>query len=264
MAWYKHKCPIAPDRKAWIEYRMSWLGEQFGLDRWRSGAVVLPTDEFFPEPLDGSEESIRTMLDRVCGYMDISPDTVEMHLYSENRETELGAGCRIVAEGTGSAGRYREDERIHVAIEQSHRDDPFSLAATMAHELAHSHLLGSGRVSREEPDQEPLTDLATVYFGMGVMVANAIIREASVGWHGWRIGRQGHLMETDFAYALAVYAWVRGEEKPAWAPSLRLNVRSYFKDSLRYIQRTGDCCFDPVSPQRPEKTPFSHRPEEAQ
>jgi hypothetical protein len=43
-----------------------------------------------------------------------------------------------------------------------------------------------------------------------------------------------------FGYALALFAFVRGEQKPEWSKYLGTNVKAYFKDSLKYLEKTGD------------------------
>jgi len=50
------------------------------------------------------------------------------------------------------------------------------LIGTTAHEVAHVLLLADGRISREEPDMEPFTDLLTVYLGLGIFTANTAFR----------------------------------------------------------------------------------------
>lgn len=249
MRWFRPTCPVPSEPKAWIEDRMSWLANQRGLDPFKTCPVILPTEEFFPDPYDGSDEAVRALLDRVCGYMGIDPATVLMDMYSEARHIELAPGFNVTTEGVTSAGLYskRADKTV-VALEQDQREYPLSLVATIAHELCHAYLLGGWLVSPEEPDHEPLTDLATVCFGLGILTANAAIRESHWsrgGWCGWSVGRHGYLGENELAYALAVYAWARGERKPPWARHLRLNARSYLKQSLRYIWETGDCHFKP-------------------
>jgi hypothetical protein len=259
MWWFRPTCPLPADRRAWIDYRMSWLAAELGLERLKSAPVILPTGEFFPDRFDGSDGAIRALLDRVCGYMDIDPSTVELELYGENRGELLSSGYQVVKEEVGSAGQYMEEAtKTIVAIEEHARQDPVALVAIMAHELGHAHLLGGGRISRDEPDHEPLTDLVSVYFGLGVLAANAVIRESqwsSGGWSGWSIGRQGYLTENDFAYALAVFARARLQSHPPWARYLRLNVRSGVRQSLRYFRRTGECRFDPGNPTPPAQMP---------
>jgi hypothetical protein len=125
-------------------------------------------------------------------------------------------------------------------------DDPLALIATMAHELCHVLLLGAHRIDPEAEDLEQVTDLATVFFGLGVFTANATIREMhwrEGRWSGWSIRGQGYLTQPLYGYALALFAWVRGEDNPAWAHHLRPDVRSPFRKGLRYLQETGDSAF---------------------
>ena len=96
-AWFKARCPIGAEEKAWVERRMAWLARQFGLERLWDVTVVLPTHEFFPDHMDGSEYSIRRLLDRVCDHMQIPAERVALRLYSEDRSVALPGGlCRCV------------------------------------------------------------------------------------------------------------------------------------------------------------------------
>jgi hypothetical protein len=74
--WFHPKCPVDPAVKAWIEHGLTWLVGQFGWDRLLYGPVVLPTEEFFPDPYDGSADDVRRLLTRVCQYMDVDPAKV--------------------------------------------------------------------------------------------------------------------------------------------------------------------------------------------
>src|SRR4051794_4472009 len=84
------ECPVDPPTREWIERRWTWLTEAFGRERVRSVPVVLPAPEFFPDPYAGSDDDARVMLDRVCGYMGIAPDTVELSLYQDRNPVYEG------------------------------------------------------------------------------------------------------------------------------------------------------------------------------
>lgn len=238
--WFRPKCPVQPDVKAWVERRMCWLVSQFGRDRLLKGEIILPNEDHFPAPYDGSEADARILLDQVCRYVDIDPARVELFFYSERQPIALN--MEVVRPEGGSAGLYSEEGgRTTIWLEVSRLADPVAIIATFAHELCHAHLLGGGRISAKEEDHEPLTDLATVYFGMGIFVANATVRDKSyhVGtWEGWSISRQGYLTAPILAYALALFAWLRQETRPAWARYLRLDVRSPFRKALSYLAHT--------------------------
>jgi hypothetical protein len=115
---------------------MDWLVGEFGSDRIRFAEVILPTAECFPDAYAGTQEDARPLLDKVCDYMDVDPESVDLHFYRDNHPFQGTAGLYEAV-----AGRYR------IWIELGVLADPLSLVATMAHELAHIHLLGHGRVT---------------------------------------------------------------------------------------------------------------------
>jgi hypothetical protein len=114
-----------------------------------------------------------------------------------------------------------------------------SVIGTIAHELGHVRLLGEGRVHGGFEDHEPLTDLLTVFFGLGIFTANsAFIFDASSV--GWQAQRRGYLDEEMLGYALALFALMRGERSPTWSRYLEGSISTYFKNGLKYLDKTGD------------------------
>jgi hypothetical protein len=102
----------------------------------------------------------------------------------------------------------------------------------------------------DERDHEDLTDLVTVFLGLGIISANAAFRFQqwqSPSQQGWRVSRQGYLSEPMYGYALASYAWMRGERRPAWATYLAPDLRRYYQQALKYLHETGDTVL-PVCP----------------
>jgi Flp pilus assembly protein TadD len=86
-----------------------------------------------------------------------------------------------------------------------------------------------------------VTDLATVFFGMGVFNANdSLVNHYRLNRRGDEVGALGYLTPTIWGYALALCAWLRKEEKPAWAGWLRPAIRRAFHRSAAYLVRTGD------------------------
>ncbi len=214
---------------------MSWLAERFGREP-LNRPVVLPTTEFFPDSYDGSEESVGTWFECICGHMRIDPASLELEIYAEAREL----GPSYTLDGPGTAGHYTHDGRAIVGVELRSLADATLLVSVLAHELAHSRLLGEGHLTGEEPDGEALTDLAVVFFGLGIFPANSAVRYmqwSDGNWSGWSAARTGYVPEPLYGYALALYARARGEEDPAWAAQLRPNVRSVLRASLCYMAR---------------------------
>jgi hypothetical protein len=245
--WFRPTCPLDPHAKQWLESRLQWLADDFGIDVFVRRALVLPLDEFFPDPYDGSEASVRTLLDRVCRYMDADPERVELeYVNNANRVWMVNdRGDYLPHE----AGLYDErSQQIVIHLETSQLDEPLNLVGTMAHELAHLRLLGERRIDGEVFDNELLTDLTVVFHGLGVFLANSPRSWQSQfsHWPGSDARRPEYMTQPMFGYALAHAAWFRNERKPAWAKFLRPDARCSFKQGLRYLWETGDSSFRPA------------------
>ena len=244
MNWFTPKCPVVAEDKAWIEESMLWLMKEFGRDALRDATVVLPTDEFFPDHFSGDEEDVRALVERVCVYMGVDPERVELEFFTDENNAPRPNLPFDEFSRSGVAGHYRKRrDKFIINIESSQLTDPMFLVATSAHELGHVRLLGEGRVSGGFEDHEPLTDLLTVFLGMGVFTGNAVFsfRQWTDAFsQGWQTERRGYMTEEMFGYALALFAWARGEHQPAWSKHLRGNVSAYFKAGQKYLEKTGD------------------------
>jgi hypothetical protein len=235
--WRGAECPVRPAEQGWIERSMDWFLAEFGGQRLH-GEVVLPNDEYFPGDYRGTRDDVRAVLDKLCRHMGIDPARIRLEHHRDD-DPELSAHIPMHTESTGAAGlhsRRRGGSVIGIRDDMARR--PMALVATIAHELGHVLLLADGRVSSEREDHEPLTDLLTIYFGLGVFAANAAFeygRERRGEYSYTRASRLGYLTEPMYGYGLARYAWLRGEADPAWARYLDTNPRTYCKRGLRYL-----------------------------
>ncbi len=219
MLWFTPKCPVDEETRAWLDESWNWFSDELGSEIPKTTEVILPTAEHFPDPYNGSRESIRTMLDRVCVFMDVDPKLVQVRF--EERD-DAGRFHPLAASGdTGrhALGTYqmRRDGKHTITLETSQASNPGMLAATIAHELGHVILLGEGRLEPDDPANEPLTDLLTVFYGMGIFNANTTVifeQWKNTEYQGWQVTGGGYLTEEAFGYALALFARARGETKP--------------------------------------------------
>lgn len=240
-------CPVDPTAKKWLEERLVWLAEQFGTEPFLARPIILPTRDFFPISIDGTEQSLRALLDQVCCYMDADPGIVTLEIVTGP------TGVLLVNEegqylSTGFGGLYDEQEETTVIhIHSSELLNLEGLVGTMAHELAHLRLLGEKRLTGDEFDNELLTDLTAVFHGFGIFLGNS--PRAWMGdfgiWPGTNLRRPEYMTHPMFAYALAHTGWWRGNRKPEWTRLLRTDVRLCFKQALRYLFETGDSTFSP-------------------
>ena len=260
--WFRTVCPCDPAAKRWVEDRLRWLTKQFGLHVFLERPVITPTEEFFPDAYDSSPRSAKVLFHRVCDYMGVDPDDVELELFNDTSNV----GMDIFGQGRGyAAGLWSSDEGHEeqgdftrprgwhqpiqglVRIERSNLDRPADLIGVMAHELAHQRLLGEKRYEREF-DNECLTDLTAVFFGLGVFLANNPRKSTGeIGyWPGTKLVKPEYLSEPMLGYALAHLAWHRDEDWPAWAKHLRWAPRAVFKQGLKFLQKTAESTFKPV------------------
>ncbi len=239
------KSPVSAEAGAWVEDSMRRFVGLYGQERLQALPVVLPTEEFFPDDFQATEESVQDTLRRVCGFLRVDPSRVVLEVF-EDTEAELRGKLREALpswndDSTGAAGTYSEDAEAAMFTIRVKRDllrEPVRLIATLAHELCHVLLLGGRHIDREAPDMEPLTDLLTVFLGMGVFTANSaahFTQHDDGTKHGWSFRRLGYLSEPMFGYAMAVFASERGESRPAWAKHLSVNAGGYFRQAVKFL-----------------------------
>lgn len=244
-----NKCPIDEETRLWMENAFLWLATQFGQGTIDSKKVLCPTPQDFPIRYDGSRESLIRTAEIVAGQMDISLETVNLQTYDENikaipgelghtlytqvdkdSKEKLAAGLYF---GKNDAGKY------DVFIEKRNMTDPENMVATLAHEFAHIKILGEKRL---DVNDESLTDLTPVVFGLGIFNANASFKFYQSS-DGWGHNSTGYLKQQEWGYALALYAYYREDKSPEWVKFLSKNIQSDFRKSEAYIYANQDKVF---------------------
>ena len=226
-----------------MEDRFLWFVLQFGIEPIARDPLHHDST-LLPKNWTASHEACDELALRLCTFMYVDPARISLRYMSQPGSKPLPHGLFGSSEGLGAAGTYQKavEGDLHlITIEEAGLDRPTRLVATICYELGHVHLLGDGRIGRDIPDSEPLTDLLTIYFGAGIFNANAsfeFFQWQDTKSQGWQASRLGSLTEQVFGYALACYAWFRGETKPVWRKYLRENILYYFDDSMHFLAVT--------------------------
>jgi hypothetical protein len=244
-----NECPIDTNTRLWMEQAFIWLAYEFGQKNILTKPMLFPTAECFPVRYDGSLDSLNQTAGIIARQMEINLNDINLDLYNQSiQELQSPYGFRVWtipdenSENPMSAGLYFEKNeagKYDVFIEKNSLKDPEKMVATLAHEFAHIKLLGEKRVAFND---ESLTDLTTVLFGIGLFNANCAFREIKtfdVKGHN----TLGYLKQREWGYALALYAYYRREVNPAWINYLTPNIRSDFKKSSSYIYANTDKVF---------------------
>jgi hypothetical protein len=262
--FFSPKLPISDKERDWADASFEMLIGLFGRERLGSiggrgaaasgpgkSVVVLPSLDFFAREWEPTEAWALFAVDQVCEMIGADRRRVDVRFFEVESADDALRQSLPHWESSGSkgpAGTYGELEapessvdviRARISLNASQLQDPTQLIATIAHELAHLLLLGDRKIDRDIPDMEPLTDLMTVFCGFGVFNANSAFNfrqwQSDTGRGGWQTNRLGYLPEPMWGYALARYAFLLDDPRPPWSGSLKLNVRSYMKQSMKVL-----------------------------
>jgi hypothetical protein len=244
------ECPIDSDMRLWMENAFLWSVAQFGEGNISAKSMLHPTPEHFPVLYNGSKESLIKTAQIVAKQMEIDFNKINLDIYEQNIQEFSGDfGYRIwteVDKNSGeklSAGLFfekNETGKYDVFIEKTVLNDPENLVATLAHEFSHIKLLGEKRIDFND---EELTDLTPVIFGLGIFNANSAFKEYKSN-DSYGHNSIGYLNQREWGYALALYAYYRKEENPDWIKYLTPNIKSDFKKSMAFIFANQDKIFN--------------------
>jgi len=247
------RLPIDRDELDFQLATFKWLTGQFGAVGARP--LVLPTPAFFPlsratgeaaacpEPsrrareVFGHVRALAGMADWPCelraGTADRPIDAGNAHLIKH----EGGAApCGTFEVEEGSGGRYGV-----ITFNPGMAGDPAGLAATFAHEFGHYLMATAAAPPPGGWDLHELhTDLAAVYLGFGIFMANGA-REFShfttESGAGWRSGLRGYLSENALVTATAIFQRLAGRDPMDAGPWLKPYLRGILKKADRALSR---------------------------
>lgn len=225
-------------RRRWIRASLDWLVTEFGRDILLR-PIVLPAD-LIPSGYDGTLTAAQDLCTNVADRMDLLPDQCELTFELVGEGIRRPAYRRSTSVVKEQSGRWmRGVDRNQIQLAPALAADPEALVAIYAHEIGHELLLGSGRISlARRPDHEPLTDLLTVFYGLGIFTANAAYeRRPRPNGRGKQPLARGYLREAALSDALAYYALLRGERRPDWDRHLDPPVRRGMRNQLAILHK---------------------------
>lgn len=237
----REDCPVSEQNRLWLEDAFTLLLDFFGQDSTGQRKVLIPHYADFPVAYNGTEESAYETMKIVATQMEVPFESIELAFYDDGVQSlstgsPFGSSIFLKSEDTdkGSAGLYWGQTaygRYEIWLNYNKLAEPENLVATLAHEIAHIKLLGEDRM---DDNDEHLTDLTTVIFGLGIFNANAAFQTfTKTNSYGWQ--SQGYLSQTQWGYALALFAHIRNETSPAWIRHLTPNVKADFLQGQRFI-----------------------------
>lgn len=239
-------CPVSEENRLWLEKSFLLLLDFLGKENTVNRKILVPHHTDFPIRYDGSDQTAFETLKIVSKQMEVPYEEIELTLY-DDRQKELSTGSPFgkgiflgSAKGDNeSAGLYwgkSKNDKYEISLVRSKLKQPENMVATLSHEIAHIKLLGEQRI---EENDEKLTDLTTIFFGLGIFNANAAFQTfTNIDSYGWR--KLGYLSQMEWGYALSLFAYVRNEKSPKWIDHLTMNVKGDFTQGQNFIEANAE------------------------
>ncbi len=235
----RYQPTVTPEDKDWIERNITWFIEVFGFDKLKAQPFILPTTENFPYNNVKDGEQFQKLFEQLCNYWDVNPDEIIIKFFDDFK-TKQWETLRPYGDFKEPGGLYNQiyttdKRRFNIQIAKSNLDNPQLLISVIAHELAHVKLLGGNYVYKNDPDLEPLTDLASIYFGFGIFVANSV-QTKDIYW----ISRSGYLPNQLISYANALICYITEQNADNYYSIFNGNTIDLFKKDFEFINNTND------------------------
>ncbi len=247
MGFFGRRPPIDRDEWEWQLASFKWLIQEFGgIEDNPGNQLVLPTADFIAPTSDVPEERALQIFERVkelCGMKDW-PTTLRQG--EQRLPDSVAAGISLVHESGPPAGEYRLIESedgiasAEIFYNPSHIKQPVNLIATFAHELGHFLMSGA----KTPPPggweiHELTTDLAAVYLGFGIFLANSASSFSAFSEFdqiGWQHDIQGYLSADALVSALAIWESLAERDPTLASPHLKKNLRKQLKRTTKYLR----------------------------
>lgn len=247
---------IPPEgEREWVLDSLRSLVRTCGHEQLVRTPVVLPSPRCFPDRWTPDAGGVRRLALRIMRYAALDELDVVIHMFEGDAprgEVLLGPGGRGSSQAhEGAAAWFAgiEDGTCLFGANVSLLDDPGGVTAALAHETAHAFRTVKALVVDDRDLEECLTDLSTIYLGLGVLTANASLRHrswaistdgTSLGGHAWSTSQLGYLSPQAMCFALAVFERVRDRgaaERRAIVDALSTNQAGFFKAARRWLER---------------------------
>lgn len=236
---FTRKRVVDAETAAWHVENFSWLLRQFGGGgAFAAAKLVLPKPGFFDSAGEQGHALAERIFNQVKNYCEMRDWEVDLVEDDNPLAREAPVSPAMIAPQRHALGTFAVGRgRIQISYVPALLAWPERLIATFAHELAH-YLLAT---TPEPPlcandEMECLTDLAAVFMGFGVFLANSRFHVETFSdgpMQGWRMGHSGYLPEADLIFALALFLRAKGLGAEAASDSLKPHLGKLLRRALR-------------------------------
>jgi len=237
---FKSKTFLGSDDETWlIETWRSFLQNFGGVEDLSRSPLVTPSRTFFP-PTDATGHArAEYIFDLVKTHARMADWPCKLIAQPPRPETRINDVVFLQPVGKGMPlGTFSSaGNEIIVSYDPGSVDDPWTLVATLAHELAHYILMAiRDRLPGGDDMHEYATDLLTVYMGFGLFGANCAFNFSRNNWE-WKWSRKGYLPERAWAFALALFFQLREQSVDEAERFLKASLVTDLDHATRYLKK---------------------------
>jgi len=219
----------------WQSDCFEWLLQHTGgPEAFKQRRLILPTPQFFPHDGSQGHAFAEMIFHQVKVHAGMADWPCTLQCQQDDPNPKVSPHAFIKGAPSSPAGTFRklEDGSALITYHPRQLRDPMSIVATFALELAHYRTAGY-----PEPPPggwevwEPATDIAAVFLGFGVFLANSRFHFAqySQGDVGWQWRQQGYISEVEVLHMHAIVSILLNADLQQSLPHLKPALRGVFK-----------------------------------
>jgi hypothetical protein len=202
--------------------------------------LVVPNAEFFPDRFDGTPKSVAALMARVQDHAGLADLKVELTIVTPEGEAQTVSCSSGACGGTGKIDTSLErvtrndDGSYTVGLSVGEVMSPVVLTTTMVRAVAYMFLTEADAFADVPAvEREPLTDLAAVLLGFGVLMGNgAFIYQKGCG--GVKVHSATKMPVDEVTFALGVFCRLFDVSERAAARHLELTPSEHFDEAYAW------------------------------
>lgn len=202
--------------------------------------LVLPNGEFFPDHFDGSPRSVGALMSRVQRLAGLSDLKIEVNILTSEGDAQK-VSCGSGACGSGGHVDFKLDRVVRVddgeyavAVAAGEIRSPVVLTTALVRSVSAMFMTEADAYRGvPAPDREPLTDLAGVLLGFGVLLANGSYIYAK-GCHGVQVQSATRMPADEITVALGLFCRLFDVPSRAAARHLELTPSEHFDEGYAW------------------------------
>ncbi|MFT3769563.1 MAG: hypothetical protein QM820_29355 [Minicystis sp.] len=202
--------------------------------------LILPTGEFFPDRFDGSPRSVAALMARIQDHAGLADLKVDLTLVTPEGEAQT-VSCSSGACGSGgkintSLDRVarKDDGSYTVTLSTGEVRSPVVLTTTLVRAVATMFMTEADAFAGTlDAEREPLTDLAAVLLGFGVLMANGSYIYMK-GCSGVQVHAATRMPVDEITLALGIFCRLHDVPERTASKHLELTPAEHFDESYAW------------------------------